>query len=152
MPSRQFPGFVTAEMKRTVEVDLPSEHFKPSGKFATARDGEYGVLQAAIGIRAPTADGKGQLVFFFHDHVFIGWDADQEALSVFRIEEAGVGAFKVTYANQAAGDGAIGASLPPAVIIYTWNGRRFVSDKTPPPGVYGLNDPTANAIHVKLTG
>jgi hypothetical protein len=149
-PARAFRGFITAAMRRTVEVDFPSEHFKPSGEVASTRDGAYGTLIAAVGIRTPTADGKGQLVFFFHNDAFVGWDADREAMSVFRIEAAGPRSFKLTYANYGANDPLIGASLPPAVVTYTWNGHRMGPTTTPPPGVYG--NATANAIRVKLTG
>ena len=149
-PAPVFRGFITAAMRRTVEVDLPSEHFEPSGEFASTRDGEYGTLMAAVGIRTPTADGKGQLVFFFHNNAFVGWDADQEALSVLGIEAAGPRSFKVTYANYGPNDRLAGASLPPAVITYTWNGHRMLPTTTPPPGVYGNS--TASGIRVRLTG
>ncbi len=143
-----YPDFVVAAMTRTVEVDFPTEHFMPSGALVSTAD----ALQAIIGIRTPTADAKGQLVFFFHDHAFVGWDAGREAISVFGLEAAGPRSFKVTYVNFAAADPVIGGSLPPAAITYTWDGRRMAPETTLPLGVYGLNNPSANAIRVKLTG
>jgi hypothetical protein len=151
-PAPIFAGFITAAMRRTVEVDLPSEHFKSTGRVVSTAGGAGGTLRAVVGIRTPTADAKGQLVFFFHDRSFIGWDASQEAISVLGLELAGPRSFTVTYANYAANDALVGASLPPAVITYTWDGNRMTPDRTPPPGVYGLNDSGANAIRVRLTG
>jgi len=151
-PSSPSPQDIASAMTRTVEVDLPSEHFMPSGDLISTPDGAGGTLRAILGIRTPTADAKGQLVFFFHDRSFIGWDASQEAISVLRLEAAGPRSFKVTYANYAATDALVGASLPPAVITYTWDGNRMLPDGPPPPGVYMLNSPTAHAVRVKLTG
>ena len=151
-PSSPSPQDITSAMTRTVEVDLPSEHFMPSGDLISTPDGGGGTLRAILGIRTPTADAKGQLVFFFRGRSFIGWDASQEAISVLRLEAAGTRSFKVTYANYAATDALVGASLPPAVITYTWDGNRMLPDRTPPPGVYMLNSPTAHAVRVKLTG
>jgi hypothetical protein len=148
--SSPYPQFVTSAMTRTVEVDLPGEHFIPSGDPVSTPDGAGGTLQAIVGIRTPTADGKGQLVFFFHNNAFVGWDADREALSVLGIEAAGPRSFKVTYANYGPNDPLAGASLPPAVVTYTWNGHRMSPTTTPPPGVYGNS--TATAIRVELTG
>ena len=124
----------------------------PSGNLISTPDGAGGEIRAIVGIRTPTADGKGQLVFFFHDRSFIGWDASQEAISVLHLEAAGPRAFKVTYANYAATDPLVGASLPPAVITYSWDGRRVVPYSPPPPGVYQLNDPQVHAVRVKLIG
>jgi hypothetical protein len=146
------PDYVTAATARTVETDTPSEHFLASGDLVATPDGAGGWLRAIVGLRTPTADGKGVLVFFFHNQSFIGWDADQEAMSILDLKAAGPRAFTVTYANYAAADPLVGASLPPAVITYTWDGTNFVPDAPPPPGVYDLNAPTANAIHVKLIG
>jgi hypothetical protein len=151
-PAPPFPVLVTSAMTRTVEVDLPDEHFMSSGNLLSTPDGAGGEIRAIVGIRTPTADAKGQLVFFFHDRSFIGWDASQEAISVLGLEVAGPRSFKVKYANYAATDSLVGASLPPAVITYTWDGSRMTPDRTPPPGVYMLNSPTAHAVRVKLTG
>lgn len=150
--SSPYSDFVVTAMTRTVEVDFPSEHFMPSGDLISTPDGAGGTLQAIFGIRTLTADGKGGLVFFFHDHSFIGWDASQEAIAALGLEAAGPRSFKVTYANYAATDPLAGASLPPAVITYTWDGNRMTPETPPPPGIYGLNNPSANAIRVKLTG
>jgi hypothetical protein len=137
-------------MTHTVEIYHPDEHFMPSGDLVSTPDGTGGMIQASVGIRTPTADALGQLVFFFHNQVFIGWDADHEATSVVGLVAFGARAIAVTYANRAAGDPVIAGSLPPAQVIYRWDGHRMAPRRQPPPGIYGLNDPTANAVFVKL--
>ena len=57
-------------------------------------------------------------------------------------------AIAVTYANLGPNDPIIGASLPPATIMYRWSGRSMVPDLQPPAGVYDLNDPHAQPIRV----
>jgi hypothetical protein len=148
--SRRVPDYVTVVMARTAEVAHPNEHFTPRGSLVRTSDGNGGTIDAIIGIRTPSADGLGQLVFFFHNQVFTGWDADHEATSVLQLVASGPQTITVTYANQAAHDPVIGASLPPATITYRWDGHRIAPDTQPPAGIYGLNDPTANAIYVTV--
>lgn len=145
-----YPENVLRAMTHTVEVDFPDEHFKPGGFIVSTSDGQGGTIDAIVGIRTPTADGKGQLVFFFHNGAFVGWDASQEATSILGLVAAEPRAVVVTYANYGPHDPVIGASLPPATVTYRWDGNRMTPEKPPPAGVYGLNDPTAVPLRVKL--
>jgi hypothetical protein len=149
-PAAANPAYVLQAMNHTVEVDAPAEHFMPDDLIVSTPDGRGGTIDAVVGIRTPTADGKGQLVFFFHDGTFVGWDAPQEALSIIGLVSPGPRAIAVTYANYGPRDPIIGASLPPATAIYRWDGRRIAPDTQPPPGVYQLNDPHVHAVRVKL--
>ncbi|MCO6009233.1 LppP/LprE family lipoprotein [Actinoallomurus purpureus] len=113
-------------MTRTVEVADPSTHFTGDSRPVTTSDRHGGDLTAVVGQRIPTADGKGQLVFFWHGTTFIGWDAVTETDSIRRIT-AGPGYFTVTYTHYAAKDPMCCASLPPVTITYAWqDSGRFV--------------------------
>ena len=75
---------IEAVMRRTVEVTDHSEHFATLGRLfaVTVGDGRGGTLTAVLGTRSPTADGYGQLVFFWHNGRFIPWaDATIHVLS-----------------------------------------------------------------------
>lgn len=146
-----YPQYVVRAMRHTFEVAHPSEHFKPETTVATL-DRASGTLLAVEGVRTPTTDGKGQLIFFFHNDTFVGWDANREAVSVLDLKAARVedGQITVTYANLGPKDPIIGASLPPVTITYRWDGRRIVANRPPPPGVYDLNNPSAEPVYVKL--
>jgi hypothetical protein len=150
-PATANPAHVRQAMNHTVEVDAPAEHFMPHDLIVSTPDGMGGTIDAVVGVRTPTADGKGQLVFFFHNDTFVGWDAPQEAISILRLVSPGPRAIAVTYANYGPRDPIVGASLPPATVTYRWDGHRMAPDTQPPPGIYGLNDPSANAMRVKLT-
>src|SRR5205807_608304 len=69
---------IEAVMARTVEVNNPSEKFAPFGDTVTVDDGAGGGFLAAGGLRNPSGDGSGQLVFFWHNDAFVGWNIDQE--------------------------------------------------------------------------
>ena len=123
---------IAAVMAETVEVITPSEHFVPAGKPVSASDGAGGALTAEIGQRFPTADGYGQLVFFWHDGRFLGWDSRYESMSIMRLRSAGPRTFKVTYAHYAANDPAYDPSLPPVTVSYRWRHQRLIASATPP--------------------
>ena len=124
--------YVTALLARTTEVAIPSEHMALELPPVTISDGGAGTLTAAIGGRFPTADGYGQLVFFWHGTTFLGWDANQESMSIRGITSPGAGAFSISYAHYAATDALCCPSQPPVTITYTWNGSRLVPDAAPP--------------------
>ena len=136
---------VREAMQHTVETLDRSVRFEPKMLQVSVGDGAGGTLTAAVGHRVPTADGKGQLVFFFHNDTFINWDASQEAVSILKVEATATGDILVTYANLAPSDPIIGASLPPAKITVRWDGRRMRPSSSLPAGIYGMNDRNANA-------
>ena len=143
-------GYVRVAMGQTYEVRFPDEHFKPSGDLISTSDGAGGSINAIVGIRTPTADAKGQLVFFFHNRAFVGWDGNKEAVSVLGLRGAGPRRIAVNYVNLGPDDPVIGGTRLPAIITYRWDGHTMVPDRQPPPGVYGLNDHGTSAIVVKL--
>lgn len=91
---------IEAVMRRTVEVTDHSEHFATLGRLVavTVSNGQGGTLTAVLGTRSPTADGYGQLVFFWHNGRFIGWDS-RESIALVGIEPAGTRAVRVKYAH-----------------------------------------------------
>lgn len=116
---------IQSAMTRTVEAEDPTTHFAPVGSPVTASDRNGGTLTAVIGQRTPTADGKGQLVFFWQGNRFIGWDAETEAMSITKVA-GGNGYFTVTYVHYAAKDPFCCASLPPVNVTYVWQDDGFV--------------------------
>ncbi|MCO5994782.1 LppP/LprE family lipoprotein [Actinoallomurus rhizosphaericola] len=122
-------------LTRTVEAADPSTHFVSDRPPVTTPDGHGGTLTAVIGQRYPTADGKGQLVFFWHGTRFLGWDAVTETDAV-REVTAGPGRFRVTYLHYAARDPECCPSLPPAAVTYTWqdDGRLATAGTRPQHG------------------
>jgi hypothetical protein len=68
---------IKARLRHTIEVGTPGEYFRPLGRPLTIKDGRgTGTLTAVVGGRYPTADGLGQVVFFWHNQVFIGLSAN----------------------------------------------------------------------------
>ncbi|GAA0345429.1 LppP/LprE family lipoprotein [Actinoallomurus spadix] len=129
-------------LTRTVEAADPSTHFASVRPPVTTSDRHGGTLTAVIGQRYPTADGKGQLVFFWHGTRFLGWDTGTETDAV-RGVTAGPGSFRVTYLHYAERDPECCPSLPPATVTYTWqDGGRLAASGAPP--VHGA------AVRVKL--
>lgn len=103
-----------------------------------------GTLTAVIGQRTPTADGHGQLVFFWQGGRFAGWDAETEAMSITKVT-GGAGYFRVTCAHYAANDPACCASRSPVTVTSAWqDGDGFVPSGGPRPA-YG------SPVRVKLT-
>jgi hypothetical protein len=124
-------------MARTVETGDEREHFVPEPGTAadvatTIADGFGGSLTAAIGQRFPTADGHGQLVFFWHNDHFLGWNSVYESMSILSLRSAAAGEFTVSYAHYAAADPACCPSLPPLSITYRFTGTKLVASGTPP--------------------
>jgi hypothetical protein len=123
---------VARDMEHTTLIAEPLEHFFPAGDLKTTSDGSGGHLTAAVGTIVPTTDGDGQLVFFWHNSRFIGWDAPFESMAIQALQSVGVGRFRVTYSNYAPGDAACCPSLIPVSVIYRWHGRRFAVEGNPP--------------------
>ncbi len=123
---------ITRDMQETTLVGEPLEHFEPAGLTKTAADGAGGQLTAAVGTSVPTTDGNGQLVFFWHDRRFVGWDASTDAMEIISLHAIGVGRFRVTYSNYSPQDPACCPSLVPVNVVYSWRGHRFATEGTLP--------------------
>jgi hypothetical protein len=65
-----------------VEVGYPKTHFSVIDGPITVGDGAGHTITAVVGVRWPTADAKGQLIFFWHDRRFIGWAPTTEAYAM----------------------------------------------------------------------
>jgi LppP/LprE lipoprotein len=133
-----------------VETSHPSTHFGYPSAPVTTSDGNGGTFTAVTAARTPAADMHGFLVFFWNNQKFIGWDSNQETMSTRKVVSAGTGAFAVTYSDYASEDPACCPSLPPVTITYHWNGTRLQPSQPVPPGVYGLNNPYAVPVTVRL--
>jgi LppP/LprE lipoprotein len=124
------------EMSRTVEGSgadgPPSTHFTAFGEPLTVSDGEGGWLTAIIGVRFPTADAYGQLVFFWHNADFLGWDSKYESNVIRRTTPAGPGEIRVTYDQYSPDDALCCPSLPPLDITFRWDGTALQPDTSLP--------------------
>lgn len=70
-------------MRRTYELGRYADpHFGAFSGRAVVSDGHGGSLTAVVGLRRPSADAKGQLVFFFHNRRFLGWDSNRESIQI----------------------------------------------------------------------
>lgn len=118
-------------MWRTVLAQEPFEHFYPAGRPATISDGSGGDLTAEVGTVGPTTDGAGQLVFFWHNSRFVGWDSTVESMAVLQLQALRSG-FQVTYSNYAPTDPACCPRLIPLSVRYQWTGKRIAADGEPP--------------------
>jgi len=69
-----------------------------------------GPLRLALGdglrgrLRRPSADGKGQLVFFFHNRRFLGWDARRTSIAIYLPRAAGSHRLSIRYVRDARSD------------------------------------------------
>ena len=63
---------IAAEIANTHETTDPSEGFIGSLPV-TVSDGTGGYLTAVSALRNPSADGHGDLIFFWHNQTFLGW-------------------------------------------------------------------------------
>ena len=115
---------IDAVMKRTVEVRDRSVHFATLGRpiEVTVGDGKGGSLTAVLGTRSPTADGYGQLVFFWHNGRFIGWNSRFEAIAVISIKAVGA-TVQIRFAHYRRTDAFCCPSLPPVTVGYRWSGH-----------------------------
>jgi LppP/LprE lipoprotein len=125
---------ITARMRHTIEIGTKGEYFRLVGKPLTIKDGRgTGTVTAAIGGRYPTADAKGQIVFFWHNATFDSLAADYETTAVAKLASPGVGAFDVTYVRYKSTDPTCCPSLKPIKVTYGWSsGNTFISNGVPP--------------------
>jgi LppP/LprE lipoprotein len=140
---RPSPAQIAGVMWRTILVGEPREHFYPAGQLTTTSDGSGGDFTAEVGTILPTTDGDGQLVFFWHNNRFVGWNSSVESMSVLGLQSLGPGHFQVTFSNYAPHDPACCPSLIPISVAYRWSGGHFVADAplpmySPVPGRVGL--------------
>lgn len=143
---------VIQAMRHTVLANDPASFFIPPPgnplEIIYTPDGQGGWLAAAIGALAPggfpSADGKGHLVFFFHNNKFVGWDAAAMSTSIKNLTTTGNGIFKVTYAHYAPDDPLCCPSLPDREILYCWNSqsKSFTASALPP----DVEDGTGNRV------
>jgi LppP/LprE lipoprotein len=123
---------ISLELNRTVEIADQTTHFSADNQPVTVSDGAGGWLTAVIGVRFPTADGKGQLAFFWHNSTFIGLDTHTESFQINGISASGVSTFAVRYAHYAPTDPMCCPSLAPVTIEYHWNGHAMTPSGLPP--------------------
>jgi hypothetical protein len=122
---------VTALMRDTREAGSPNEYFVPA-QSATVPDGAGGTLTAWVGQRHPNAEAAGQVVYFFDDNQFIGWDQDVETDRVRSLRAAGTGDFAISYQNGAPLDPLCCPSRPDVTITYRWTGSKMRGSAVPP--------------------
>lgn len=123
---------ITRDMQNTSLAAEPLERFVASGPSKTTPDGSGGKLTAAVGTVVPTTDGMGQLVFFWHNTRFVGWDAPDASMAIQALKPVGAGGFRVTYSNYTSNDPACCPSLVPVTVLYRWRGGHFAINGSPP--------------------
>jgi hypothetical protein len=123
---------ISLELNRTVEIADRTTHFSANDDPVTVSDGAGGWLTGIIGGRFPTADGHGQLVFFWHNTTFIGLDSHTESIQIMRLSGTGTGTLAVRYTHYASTDALCCPSLPPATIDYRWDGHAMTPSGLPP--------------------
>jgi hypothetical protein len=132
-------SIISSVMQGTSEVQFSSEHFTSFGTQVVTSDGQGGFLAAIGASRFPTADGLGQLVFFFHNGKIVGLNSNTEVTAIQSIQADGVDKFTVTYANYKPTDAMVSPSLPPQTVTYMWDGTKFVASAPLASGVKSGN-------------
>jgi LppP/LprE lipoprotein len=117
---------------RTIEVGGTGEGFRVISRRATTRDGAGGSITAVVGLRQPSADGKGQLLFFFRGRRFLGWDRIYESIAIDRISAPRRNRIRVHYANYKPTDPLCCPTLRPVTVDYRWTGRRIRPSRPAP--------------------
>jgi hypothetical protein len=129
------PEDVAATMRHTTLENDPDQYFVPFDTPITISDGAGGTLTAIIGGHVNSADGGGQLVFFWHNDAFLGWDKDHEGFKV--SVQAGDGpAFRVSYSYLRDGEPAC-CPTGTVDVVYAWDGLQIVPDRDLPPETTG---------------
>lgn len=109
---------ILSVMRSYHEAGVPDETYQPSWKTVTRSDSKGTVNTAVVGMRWPTADGMGQLVFFFDGKRFVGVNSTHEVYAVTKIHARAGGGFAVTYANYKPSDPMVDPTLPPYTVDY----------------------------------
>lgn len=125
------------------------EHFTLMGKPISITDAAGDTVTAAIGARSPSADGYGQVVFFFHNHKFIGLDSNMEKTQIQSVKADSNQrfGFDITYANYASTDPLFNPSQPPVTVPFVWSGLTVN-----PVGKAAIPQGAMNHLHVKVDG
>jgi hypothetical protein len=138
------PSAVHAVMASTSEIQDTGEDFSETSKPILTSDGQGGTLSAVIGTRNPTADGLGQILFFFRNNTWVGLNSHAEATQIKSVVPDGAGAFRVTYVDYAPNDPMYAPNLPPVTVVYRWENGRMVPSRQLPKGV--LNGLTVRTV------
>lgn len=105
--------------------------YEVTGVVSTvATDGN--TLIAISGVKAPTADGYTQWVFFFLGTTYLGTDTAVPSPQLQLTGSPGPGQVDVRYTAYAPSDPLCCPTLPPVTITYTWNGSMLIPNGTPP--------------------
>ena len=136
-----YRGPSAAELKAVMatakEVGTPGEHMAPVPNLAPVIvKAPGGMVTAALGVRWPTADGYGQIVFFFHGTRFISVNALKEAVNILAVRAAGPDRIAVKYADYKPTDPLVAPSLPPFIVTYRYTAGRMVASSKLPSGVF----------------
>jgi hypothetical protein len=135
-PAAQAPttAQITARLRHTIEIGTKGEYFRALGHpIKTIKDGRgTGTLTAVVGNRWPTADAKGQVVFFWHNQTFIGQSASYETTAVGKITSPALGTFIIPYARYKPTDPVCCPTLKPLKVTYSWSGHTLISNGVPP--------------------
>lgn len=124
---------INGRLRHTVEIGTRGEYFRDLGKPVTIRDGRgTGTLTAVVGTRYPTADGLGQVVFFWHNRTFVSQSASYETPAVRKLTSPAPGTFVIRYARYKSSDPACCPTLKPLTITYGWSGKLLISNGAPP--------------------
>jgi LppP/LprE lipoprotein len=124
---------ISFRLSHTIEVGSKGTHFKAVGKPKTIKDGRgTGTLTAVVGVRYPTADGFGQIVFFWHDRVFDSQSSRYETTAVDTINSLAPGTFVIRYARYRKSDPMCCPTLKPLKVSYGWSGHILISNGVPP--------------------
>jgi len=126
---------ITGRLRHTVEVGTKGEYFHRLGTPLTIKDGRgRGTLTAVIGVRYPTADALGQVVFFWHNKTFNSMSADYETPAVVSLKSPAAGTFVIRYARYKKTDPMCCPTLHPRAVTYGWSGHILISNGVPPKG------------------
>jgi hypothetical protein len=92
------------------------------------------MFTAVVAERAPTADGKGQIVVFFRGKTFASLALPGEVAALAGVKAAGPGEFVVGFVNYRSSDPLCCPSGTPRSIerTYRWDGRAFAPDSPVP--------------------
>src|SRR5579871_4148213 len=125
---------INARLSHTIEIGVKGENFRITGHPLTVKDGRgTGTITAVIGQRWPTADAKGQVVFFWHNAVFSGMSANFETPEVLSHKSPAAGTFVITYARYKKSDPMCCPTLKPLKVTYAWSSNHtFISNGMPP--------------------
>jgi LppP/LprE lipoprotein len=127
---------IRERLLHTREIGTKGEYFRPLDKPLTIKDGRgTGTLTAVVGGRYPTADGLGQIVFFWHNATFTGLSSTYETVAVVgKPRSPAPGTFIIKYARYKRTDPACCPSLKPRTVTYGWSGHILISNGVPPKG------------------